>query len=1201
MAEDGLGVVNRVAFGAQPDFASVDRLSAAVLQRRDRTQTHSIARLMLRVAVHEHHNAVAASHGPSGSVIPSLQRQPSTSKLALLLRGHLAAGDEGGPLQRHTRDLKMRVRRDSATGRPEVDDADGGGGGGGADAASVSWSAAPRRGSQAALALQQQDQEAAEAAEADAGLDALNGLLSLPLPPRDATGTAGTTAEARVDQGGGSGGGASGGARASAVPPSEPAPFLRGATDHMSPTEVAAAVANLPLIPVHVRAVRQRLAGTVSQRLETPVGEPVPPPPPPAAAAATNAGPRSPMNSSSSSSLLAGIRRAAGVHLQPLSGGLASSAQRQQQPAKPLKLLPTHKAVVKKLGGAKVTLSQLRGHFTFPHNLAAATAVGATAAHTIAPSEGHLYRIKIDSGPFATVAAAAAAAAEEAGAVGGGGGATGRTAQETSRLSLIIAASAREAGGGGVGGNSDVGGASGGRQAGLGGGSGGSGGVASATDAASRRRAEDVSRVVRLGRQRRQAAQAALLQRMRVDPTADEDSDAEGAAQAKEEAAQAAARRRQQQQQQRQGGDGQQQHVAGAGQGATGARRRGSAAAAAATSTGQKGASHDAAAASPPPLVVPPVAGGAAHPKGAAAAAAARSASTASLPSAAAAATAAAAAAANASTHYVDAVFGATAGGAEEALSALWVQAYAEVLASPLPPPPFTQSTAPAALASSSKGSDPSSLHRRCQQQWQRLETGILALQADFADKLPIAALWRVPLEVIPRGATTTAVSPGGGKKQRRRQQASPSGSESPEQDTSRLRPSSSSPLVSPPRSPTATPVATSATARAGRASVAAPVLPLASSPNAARSRLDQVLAAALGGGGGVPPPPIRVPAAYPGSSPQRRAQTAGAAVNAASPPRSVQPTASAAAAASGKGGRRSSVAVAEEKMSSAVAALQQALTLLRSRTLTRIIAALSRLIYWRVLRPAYAHGQALVAAEAESERARQQQLLQSFGSAAGVTMSPAIVLADSAASVAAAANAAEAGEGSETVAAASDVTAALDLAAIVQDWARVDVALASKGEMALSHTRPLLLLAVRATAEAFLRSRYPRHALFEVGVSRFARVHKPPPALNALSASLRETLNLRRQQQQHVGGTGSEAPRTGSAGSQRRRRRRSSAVSAVGGGSSSTFELSPLVRWLCEDSRPLHAHVDALVAALLDPGRFGSHIAVLEVRMRGG
>jgi hypothetical protein len=107
---------------------------------------------------------------------------------------------------------------------------------------------------------------------------------------------------------------------------------------------------------------------------------------------------------------------------------------------------------------------------------------------------------------------------------------------------------------------------------------------------------------------------------------------------------------------------------------------------------------------------------------------------------------------------------------------------------------------------------------------------------------------------------------------------------------------------------------------------------------------------------------------------------------------------------------------------------------------------------------------------------------------------------------------------------------------AIVEEESTIDHLLSKQGMLGLSHTRPVLLLTLRACVESYLRFRFPNLFLLEHSLAEFLRRY--PHAAKSSSQSLTSILL---------------------------------------------------------QSAPIHVQLDSLVASLFDPARIGSHVSSLE------
>jgi hypothetical protein len=148
--------------------------------------------------------------------------------------------------------------------------------------------------------------------------------------------------------------------------------------------------------------------------------------------------------------------------------------------------------------------------------------------------------------------------------------------------------------------------------------------------------------------------------------------------------------------------------------------------------------------------------------------------------------------------------------------------------------------------------------------------------------------------------------------------------------------------------------------------------------------------------------------------------------------------------------------------------------------------------------------------------------------------------------------------------------------AALVDEYSRLEVKVAHiKGltgantVTTLTRTRPVLLLAIRTCTEAYMRARYPLHFLLEAGVAEYLRRY---PVLAQEDEPLSPPPVQRRQKK----------------GLQRR------GSVTLGTAPVIASTLSPLTRHLISKTAT-HRQLDALVAGIFDPSRWGSHIPSLE------
>jgi len=199
-------------------------------------------------------------------------------------------------------------------------------------------------------------------------------------------------------------------------------------------------------------------------------------------------------------------------------------------------------------------------------------------------------------------------------------------------------------------------------------------------------------------------------------------------------------------------------------------------------------------------------------------------------------------------------------------------------------------------------------------------------------------------------------------------------------------------------------------------------------------------------------------------------------------------------------------------------------------------------------------------------------------------------------------------------------------VADITTDFMQVDMLLSARSGTGNTHTRPVLLLAVRAIVEAYLRLHFPFHFLLEAALSAYLRRHVPRPDLHGLAVSQRhrqeqEALPRRRHsagaalRRSSSGAIMVEGASTGAsycnaagceegaASKPRGEMGNEGSVSTPPPSSSlhrrpsvqetrATTEtiMSALLCWV-----PTISMLDSLVASLLDVTRYGSHLASLE------
>lgn len=202
-------------------------------------------------------------------------------------------------------------------------------------------------------------------------------------------------------------------------------------------------------------------------------------------------------------------------------------------------------------------------------------------------------------------------------------------------------------------------------------------------------------------------------------------------------------------------------------------------------------------------------------------------------------------------------------------------------------------------------------------------------------------------------------------------------------------------------------------------------------------------------------------------------------------------------------------------------------------------------------------------------------------------------------------------------------------VAAIVSDFAGIDMLLTARPATGNSQTRPVLLLAIRSITEAFLRLHYPYHTLLEAAVAEFVRRYIPRADLTELVTQLgREARQQTGPQTAAAHGKGAALHSAGAtaaaaslaralfgsdsdsddgssirsgrgsslgtddeavpaAARARHRRRRGSLVETR---AVTELIVTGLLTWV-----PTFHQLDSLTAALLDASRFGSHVSTLE------
>lgn len=187
----------------------------------------------------------------------------------------------------------------------------------------------------------------------------------------------------------------------------------------------------------------------------------------------------------------------------------------------------------------------------------------------------------------------------------------------------------------------------------------------------------------------------------------------------------------------------------------------------------------------------------------------------------------------------------------------------------------------------------------------------------------------------------------------------------------------------------------------------------------------------------------------------------------------------------------------------------------------------------------------------------------------------------------------------------------------ILSSFAHIDMALAERKRTGYSHTRPVLLLCIRTTVESILRTYFPYHFLLEAAMAEYLRRYVPKADLPRMVMLLGQRLRT-----VDMSVPAAAAPTTFGASTvyEPRESRELDAGLASHGDSrylKSGTDSSPVVKKLgylphrgsLVDSKvssspllsvllmwvPSYTLLDSVVASLLDPGRFGSHLASLE------
>lgn len=154
-------------------------------------------------------------------------------------------------------------------------------------------------------------------------------------------------------------------------------------------------------------------------------------------------------------------------------------------------------------------------------------------------------------------------------------------------------------------------------------------------------------------------------------------------------------------------------------------------------------------------------------------------------------------------------------------------------------------------------------------------------------------------------------------------------------------------------------------------------------------------------------------------------------------------------------------------------------------------------------------------------------------------------------------------------------------MAGVLQEWSLVEAGLRSLGRAAEVRARPILLLCLRATCEAYLRARCPYHFLLEAALGEYGRRYGKKIPL----AQAAETV---------IGHAGAGQPPPSSGFNLEPDEAELKGVIRKPRADGDVGQPSPLSMALLARP-PAHLGLDSLVAALLDPSRLASRVPSLE------